>query len=114
MTEYLDGKEPSLERLQAHAPQSSYRQQGLPRVFGSALKNRGVSWCSTRLSSICHPLDMPPVKGINPKTGEEVVRHASDASRFVRSHFKLQADPFVGPAHLLSRYSGTIEAGSYF
>jgi elongation factor G len=59
------------------------------------------------------PLDMPPVKGINPKTGEEVIRHASDEEPFSALAFKLQADKFVGKLAFFRVYSGTVEAGSY-
>ena len=59
------------------------------------------------------PLDIPPVKGLNPLTGEEVTRHASDTEPFSALAFKLQADPFVGQLTFFRVYSGTIEAGSY-
>ena len=59
------------------------------------------------------PLDIPPVKGINPKTGEEVVRHASDTDPFCALAFKLQNDPFVGQLTYFRVYSGSISAGTY-
>jgi elongation factor G len=59
------------------------------------------------------PLDIPPVKGIDPRNGEEVERHASDSEPFSALAFKLQADPFVGQLTFFRVYSGTIEAGSY-
>jgi len=59
------------------------------------------------------PLDLPPVKGINPKTGEEVTRYASDEEPFTALAFKLQADPFVGQLTFFRVYAGTLEAGSY-
>ena len=56
---------------------------------------------------------MPPVKGIDPRNGEEILRHASDEEPFCALAFKLQADPFVGQLTFFRVYSGTIEAGSY-
>ena len=56
---------------------------------------------------------MPAVKGIDPRTGEEVIRHADDNEPFTALAFKLQADPFVGQLTFFRVYSGTIEAGSY-
>jgi elongation factor G len=56
---------------------------------------------------------MPPVTGINPKTGEPVERHAATSEPFTALAFKLQADPFVGQLTFFRVYSGTIEAGSY-
>ena len=65
-------------------------------------------WITSR-----RPLEMPPVKGINPNTGEEVMRHATDDEPFCALAFKLQADPFVGQLTFFRVYSGTVEAGSY-
>ena len=85
-----------------------------PVYCGSALKNKGVQLVlDAVVEYLPSPLDMPPVKGINPKTGEEVVRHASDEEPFCALAFKLQADPFVGQLTFFRVYSGTIEAGSY-
>jgi len=59
------------------------------------------------------PLDLLPVKGTNPKTGEEVERRPSDDEPFTALAFKLQADPFVGQLTFFRVYSGKIDAGSY-
>ncbi|HUD02812.1 MAG TPA: elongation factor G [Candidatus Paceibacterota bacterium] len=114
MTEYLDGKEPSLENLQATLRRAVIDNKIFPVYCGSALKNKGVQLVlDAVVEYLPSPLDMPPVKGINPKTGEEVVRHASDEEPFCALAFKLQADPFVGQLTFFRVYSGTIEAGSY-
>jgi elongation factor G len=114
MTEYLDGKEPSLENLQATLRRAVINNKVFPVYCGSALKNKGVQLVlDAVVEYLPSPLDMPPVKGINPKTGEEVTRHASDEEPFCALAFKLQADPFVGQLTFFRVYSGTIEAGSY-
>jgi len=114
MTEYLDGKEPSLENLQATLRRAVIDNKVFPVYCGSALKNKGVQLVlDAVVEYLPSPLDMPPVKGINPKTGEEVIRHASDEEPFCALAFKLQADPFVGQLTFFRVYSGTIEAGSY-
>src|SRR5207253_6085498 len=59
------------------------------------------------------PLDMPPTRGIDPTTGEEIFRKASDDEPFSALAFKLQNDPFVGQLTFFRVYSGTIEAGTY-
>ncbi len=59
------------------------------------------------------PLDIPPIKGIDPNTGAEIFRHADDSEPFSALAFKLQADPFVGQLTFFRVYSGTIEAGTY-
>jgi len=58
-------------------------------------------------------LDVPAIVGIDPNTGEEVERHASDEEPFSALAFKLQADPFVGQLTFFRVYSGTIESGTY-
>ena len=114
MTEYLDGKEPAYEQLQATLRKAVIANKIFPVYCGSALKNKGVQLVlDAVVDYLPSPLDMPPVKGINPKTGEEVTRHADDSEPFCALAFKLQADPFVGQLTFFRVYSGTIEAGSY-
>src|SRR3989344_1691738 len=85
-----------------------------PVYTGSALKNKGVQLVLDAVVDLLpSPLDMPPIKGINPNTGEEVTRHADDSEPFTALAFKLQADPFVGQLTFFRVYSGTVEAGSY-
>ncbi len=114
MTAYLDGKEPTLEELKAVLRKAVIANKIFPVYTGSALKNKGVQLVlDAVVDYLPSPLDMPPVKGINPKTGEEVVRTASDTEPFCALAFKLQADPFVGQLTFFRVYSGTIESGSY-
>ncbi len=114
MTAYLDGKEPTLEQLKATLRKAVIDNKIFPVYTGSALKNKGVQLVlDAVVDYLPSPLEIPPVKGINPKTGEEVERHASDEEPFCALAFKLQADPFVGQLTFFRVYSGTIEAGSY-
>ncbi|MEX2010528.1 MAG: elongation factor G, partial [Parcubacteria group bacterium] len=85
-----------------------------PVYTGSALKNKGVQLVLDAVVDLLpSPLDIPPVKGINPNNGEEVFRSASDEEPFSALAFKLQADPFVGQLTFFRVYSGTIESGTY-
>jgi elongation factor G len=59
------------------------------------------------------PLDKGPVKGTNPKTGEELVRNPKDDEPFTALAFKIATDPFVGRLAFFRVYSGTLQAGSY-
>ena len=59
------------------------------------------------------PLDIPPIKGVDPDTGEEDVRHTSDKEPFSALAFKIMADPFVGKLAFFRVYSGTLSSGSY-
>src|SRR6185312_15644263 len=114
MTSYLDGKERTLEQLKATLRKAVITNKIFPVYTGSALKNKGVQLVLDAVVDLLpSPLDMPPVKGINPKTGEEVIRHASDTEPFSALAFKLQNDPFVGALTFFRVYSGTIEAGTY-
>ena len=114
MTEYLDGKEPSYEAMQVVLRKAVIANKIFPVYCGSALKNKGVQLVLDGVVDyLPSPLDMPPIKGINPRTGEEVTRTASDSEPFTALAFKLQADPFVGQLTFFRVYSGTVEAGSY-
>ncbi|MBC7836339.1 elongation factor G [Acetobacteraceae bacterium] len=114
MTAYLDGKEPTMEELQSTLRKAVIANKIFPVYTGSALKNKGVQLVlDAVVDYLPSPLDMPPVKGIDPRSGEEVTRHASDEEPFTALAFKLQADPFVGQLTFFRVYSGTIEAGSY-
>ncbi|TSC68369.1 MAG: elongation factor G [Parcubacteria group bacterium Gr01-1014_56] len=114
MSSYLDGKEPSMEELKATLRKAVITNKIFPVYTGSALKNKGVQLVLDAVVDLLpSPLDMPPVTGINPKTGEPIQRHADDSEPFCALAFKLQADPFVGQLTFFRVYSGTVEAGSY-
>ncbi len=114
MTAYLDGKEPTLEQLKATLRKAVIANKIFPVYTGSALKNKGVQLVlDAVVDYLPSPVDMPPVTGINPKTGDPIARHASDDEPFTALAFKLQADPFVGQLTFFRVYSGSIEAGSY-
>jgi elongation factor G len=114
MTDYLDGKEPSLEQLKTTLRKAVIANKIFPVMTGSALKNKGVQLVlDAVVDYLPSPVDMPPVKGTDPRTGEEIERHASDTEPFTALAFKLQADPFVGQLTFFRVYAGTIEAGSY-
>ena len=114
MTSYLDGKEPSMPDLKALLRKAIIANQIFPVYTGSALKNKGVQLVlDAVVDYLPSPLDMPPIKGIDPKTGKEIELHASDEEPFTALAFKLQSDPFVGQLTFFRVYSGTIEAGSY-
>ncbi|MDZ4226428.1 MAG: elongation factor G, partial [Patescibacteria group bacterium] len=114
MTSYLDGKEPTLEELKKTLRKAVVENKIFPVYTGSALKNKGVQLVlDAVVDYLPSPVDLPPVTGINPKTGEPVERHGADDEPFCALAFKLQADPFVGQLTFFRVYSGTIEAGSY-
>ena len=114
MNEYLEGKEISLETLKTILRKATIANTIVPVFTGSALKNRGVQLVlDAVVDYLPSPLDIPAVKGINPTTGEEIVRHASDTEPFSALAFKLQTDPFVGQLTYFRVYSGSISSGVY-
>ncbi len=86
----------------------------IPMMCGSSFKNKGVQ---TALDAVVRylpgPLDIEAVKGINPDTGEEVLRTADPKGPFAALAFKIMTDPFVGRLAFFRAYSGRLESGSY-
>ena len=114
MSQYLEGKEISVEVLKQTLRKAVIANKIFPVFTGSALKNKGVQLVlDAVVDYLPSPLDMPPVRALEQKTGNEVVRHASDEEPFSALVFKLQADPFVGQLAFFRVYSGMVEAGSY-
>ena len=114
MSDYLDGKEIGMDDLKRVLRKAVLENKIFPVFCGSALKNKGVQLVlDAVVDYLPSPLDIPPIKGIDPKTGEEITRHADDKEPFSALAFKLQADPFVGQLTFFRVYSGTAEAGSY-
>ncbi|MDE0610913.1 MAG: elongation factor G [Anaerolineaceae bacterium] len=84
-----------------------------PVLCGSALKNRGVQDLLDRVVDFLpSPLDVPPVEGINPKTGDEVSRAPSDDEPVAALVFKIVTDPFVGRLAFFRVYSGVLRTGT--
>ncbi len=114
MQSYLEGKEVGIEDLRKITRKAVIANEIFPVFAGSALKNIGVQLVlDAVVDYLPSPLDIPSVHGINPNTGEDVVRNASDEEPFAALAFKLQNDPFVGALTFFRVYSGSIEAGTY-
>ena len=113
MTEsFLEGKEPSMGDLKKVLRKAVIENKIFPVFAGSALKNKGVQLVlDAVVDYLPSPLDIPAIKGIDPKTGGEIERHPSDEEPFSALAFKLQADPFVGQLTFFRVYSGTVSAG---
>lgn len=111
---YLEGKEIPLADLKAALRKAVIANSIIPVFCGSALKNKGVQLVlDAVVDYLPSPLDIPPAKGIDPNTNEEIIRHASDEEPFAALAFKVQADPFIGQLTFFRVYSGSLEAGSY-
>ncbi len=85
-----------------------------PVFVGSAYKNKGVQeMLDAVVDYMPAPTDVPPIKGINPDTGEEDERPSDPKAPFAALAFKIMTDPFVGKLTYLRVYSGTLDSGSY-
>jgi elongation factor G len=83
-----------------------------PVLLGSAFKNKGVQpLLDAVVDYLPSPLDVPAVQGIDPKTGEEITRAASEEAPFSALVFKVMSDPYVGKLTYFRVYSGEVKAG---
>ena len=83
-----------------------------PVLLGSAFKNKGVQpLLDAVIDFLPSPLDVPPMQGLDPKSGEEVTREPADDAPFSALAFKVMSDPFVGKLTYFRVYSGKIKAG---
>jgi len=114
MNAYLEGNEPSFDDLKKTLRKAVITNKLVPVFTGSSLKNTGVQLVLDGVVDyLPSPLDIPAVTGLDPKTGEEISREASDDAPFSALAFKLQTDPFIGQLTFFRVYSGKLTAGSY-
>ena len=110
---YCEGEELTVDELKTALRKATISNQLVPVVCGTSYKNKGVQkLLDAIIDYMPSPVDIPAIKGINPDTEEEDVRHASDDEPFAALAFKIMTDPFVGKLCFFRVYSGTIEAGS--
>ncbi len=112
MEAYLEGSEPDVEQLRALIRKGTCDVSFFPILCGSAFKNKGVQ---PLLDAVIHylpsPLDVKAIRGVDFKTGEEIVRKSSDAEPLSMLAFKIMNDPFVGSLTFCRVYSGKLETG---
>jgi elongation factor G len=113
MTAYLEGKEPDEATLKKLIRKAVITSAFFPVLCGSAFKNKGVQpLLDAVVDYLPSPLDVPPIKGINPDNGEEVVREPKDNAPMALLAFKIMDDPFVGTITFCRIYSGTLSSGT--
>ena len=85
-----------------------------PVFVGSAYKNKGIQEVlDAVVDYLPSPLDVGEIEGIDPKTGETIVRHPDPKEPFSALAFKIMTDPYVGKLTYFRVYSGHAESGSY-
>jgi elongation factor G len=114
MLRYLEDEVLTPDELRAGLRAATLKGELVPVLCGSALKNKGVQLMLDAITYyLPSPLDVPPVTGTNPKTGEEEIRTVEPGQPFSGLVFKIQADPHVGKLAYCRVYSGVLESGSY-
>ena len=97
MEMYLGGEEVPLAKIRAAIRKATIANDMVPVVCGTSYKNKGVQkMLDAIVDYMPSPLDIPPIKGINPKTEEEEERPSDDEAPFAALAFKIMTDPYVG------------------
>ncbi|MBE6839490.1 MAG: elongation factor G [Ruminococcus sp.] len=113
MEKFFDGVELTIEEIKGCIRKATIANKMVPVVCGTSYKNKGVQkLLDAVIDYMPSPLDIPPIKGVNPETGEETERPSSDKEPFAALAFKIATDPFVGKLCFFRVYSGTVDAGS--
>src|ERR687892_331986 len=112
MVMYLEGEEIEPDQIRAAIRQATLDIRMTPVFVGSAFKNKGVQpLLDGVVDFLPSPLDVPPVHGRDPRTENELTRHAAADEPFSALAFKVMSDPYVGKLTYFRVYSGTIKAG---
>ncbi len=114
MMAYLeDGTEPSVEDMKRIIRKATIESKMVPICCGTSYRNKGVQpLLDNIVDYMPAPTDVEAIKGVNPDTDEEEVRHSSDSEPFSALAFKIATDPYVGKICFFRVYSGTVDAGS--
>jgi len=113
MVAYLGGEDITPPELKLALRRVTLANKGVPILCGSALRNKGIRLLlDAIISYLPSPLDMPPVRATDTRTGAEVARLAKDDAPFSALAFKAVSDPFVGRLVYFRVYSGRVEAGA--
>ena len=114
MEKFFNGEELTEEEIVASLRAQTIACRLNPVFCGTSYRNKGVQpLLDAIIAYLPSPVDIPPVKGINPNTDEEIERRASDDEPFSALAFKIAVDPFVGKLAFFRVYSGKIAAGEY-
>ena len=113
MEKYFEGEEPTVEQMKKIIRQSTIANSMVPICCGTSYRNKGVQpLLDAVVDYMPAPTDVEAIKGINPDTDEEEVRHSDDNEPFSALAFKIATDPFVGKICFFRVYSGTVDSGA--
>ena len=113
MEKYLEGEELTIDEIKDCIRKATIANHMVPVTCGTSYRNKGVQkLLDAIVDYMPAPTDVPAIKGTNPDTEEEVVRHSSDEEPFAALAFKIATDPYVGKLCFFRVYSGSVEAGA--
>ena len=113
MEAYLAGEEVPTAKIRAAIRKATIANEMVPVTCGTSYRNKGVQkLLDAIVDYMPSPLDIPPIKGVNPKTDEEDERPAGDNAPFSALAFKIMTDPYVGRLSFFRVYSGHLTTGS--
>ena len=114
MEKYLGGEEITEEEIKQALRKATISMKLNPVLCGSSFKNKGVQLLlDAIIEYLPSPIDLPPVKGVNPDNEGEIERRPDDNEPFSALAFKIMTDPFVGQLTYFRVYSGILKSGSY-
>ena len=113
MEKYFEGEEPTVEQMKKVIRKATIDNAMVPICCGTSYRNKGVQpLLDAVVDYMPAPTDIEAIKGVNPETDEEEVRHSSDDEPFSALAFKIATDPFVGKICFFRVYSGSVNSGS--
>ncbi|MDZ4760651.1 MAG: elongation factor G [Alphaproteobacteria bacterium] len=113
MAAFFEGKEPDVPTIKRLIRKAVLTSAFYPVLCGSAFKNKGVQpLLDAVVDYLPSPLDVPAIKGIDPKTDAEIERLPEDDQPLSMLAFKIMDDPFVGSITFCRIYSGTLNSGT--
>ena len=113
MEMYLEGQEVPTDRIRKAIRQATCAVEMVPVTCGTSYRNRGIQrLLDAIVDYMPSPLDVPAIKGVNPKTDAEEERPSDDSAPFSALAFKIMTDPYVGRLSFVRVYSGTLSTGT--
>jgi len=113
MALYLEGGSITASEVKGALRRATVANKVVPVLCGSALRNKGIQpMLDAIVTYLPSPMEVPPVWGIDPRSGKELYRPPSDDAPFSALAFKIVSDPFVGRLVYFRVYSGKVEAGA--
>jgi len=114
MEYYLEGKKINPDEIKVAIRRVTIKNEAVPVFCGAALKNKGIQLLlDATVDYLPSPLDVPPIKGIDPLTGKGISRLVEDKEPLSTLVFKIMTDPYIGKLSFIRVYSGTLKSGSY-